>query len=165
MAWWIPAAVIGSKLIGHFAGSGGRKKEKKAYKDLTRLGEEFRSFDPMSYAKDAAQAQWNMVQTPLAEALGDYRAGQVEHGRLGTGFSFQGEDRMMRDVYQNYTDQLASRSMEAGGMKLGALASAGDVYAARYDMGAREEDKEWKKWSGFGSDALGAYLWGREIGM
>lgn len=161
MPWWIPAAVVGSQLLGHFAGQSGRNKQKRSYRKLNQLGEQFQDFDPMGYANQAAQAQWNMLQTPLAEAIGDYRAGQTEAGRLRTGYRFQGEDRMVRDVFQNFTDQMGARAMEAGAMKLGAMEDAGDVYAAQYGIGRSEEDKNWKKWGGLGKDAIGAYLWGK----
>lgn len=165
MAWWmVPAAIsAGSKLIGHFAGQSGRNKQKRAYRDLTSLGEEFRNFDPMSYAKEAAQAQWDMLQTPLSEAIGDLRAGQEERGG-GIGFATEGEDRMVRDVYQNFMQGLSAQAMEGGRMRLGAMQNAGDVYASRYDIGARDEDKAWKKWGGLGRDIGSAYLWSKSPG-
>ena len=146
--------------LSRWGGREGRGKQKRASRDLRSLGTELRNFDPMSYAKEAGQAQWNMLQNPLAEALGDYRAGQVGQGRLKSGFRFQGEDRMVRDVYQNFTDQMASRSMQAGGMRLGALGQAGDVYAGLYDQGAREEENAMNMWGGLGTDLARLNLWG-----
>ncbi|UCC92560.1 MAG: hypothetical protein JSW25_07800 [Thermoplasmata archaeon] len=153
-------ASVAGKVGGWLAGGGARRRQRRARRDLKSLGGELRAFDPMSYAKDASQAQWNMLQNPLAEAISDYRAGQVGQGRLKTGFRFQGEDRMVRDVYQNFMDQVASRSMQGAGMKLGALESAGDVYTGLYDMGAREEERTSNFWGGMGNDLAFLSLYG-----
>jgi hypothetical protein len=161
-AWAIAGGIsLGGKLLGGLFGGGGKKKMRRGYRQLSNLGEELKAFDPSEYAKEASMAQWDMLQNPLSEALSDYRADQVGRGRLRTGFSFQGEDRMVRDVFQNYTDQLAARSMQAGQMRLGAMGMAGDVYAGIYDQGAREKQSAQNWWGGLGRDIGLAYLMGR----
>ena len=153
--------MVAPRIVGGlFGGRGGKKKMKKGYKELSGLGEELRGFDPMGYAQQAAEAQWNMIQSPLAEALQDYRAGQVDRGALRSGPTIMGEDRIVRDVYKNYTDQLAARSMQAGQMRMGALGMAGDVYAGIYDQGARERQSSQNWWSGLGRDIAASYLFG-----
>lgn len=148
------AAIIsgGSKLLGHLFGGGDRKRQKKAYKALKNLGSDISAWDPVQYGKDATQAQFESIQSPLTEAIADYRAGQTDMDRVKTGFSFEGEDRITRDVYKDLNTQIVGRSLEMGGMNLSKFGLLGDVYGSMYDIGARGEQSKANLFGGLGRD-------------
>lgn len=144
-------------------------KWKAGYKDLTRrMGE----YSAQPAFEESAQAGMRLLRQPMTEQIEGLRGNQVGRGRLRTGFGFQEEDRMVRDIYNRFTDQLASRALSAQQLELQARGLEGDLLSGGWDRRTAAQNAKRKRRGGLlgalGGVAgfavggpLGAYLGGK----
>lgn len=101
--------------------------------------EEQRQFDPMQYARQASEAQFSDFSEELKKQIGDLRGSQVGMGRLDTGFATRDEDRLYSEAYEDLTDAVAGRAMQAGRMEMSNRANAADRYMSMLRGGMDQE--------------------------
>ena len=118
--------------------------------DYRQTADRFRNYDATEAAGKTAQAQWNLIQTPLAEGIEDLRGQHVAQGRFDTGFRFDNEDRLVRDIYDRFTNQMAANSLQAQGLNLSAWGTGGEMQAAEMERRYRKQQDDRKRKGGFG---------------
>lgn len=129
-----------------------RQTLRSRYDALTdRLGK----YSAENAAKRTAQAQYEGIQTPLAESIERLRGEQVGRGRLNTGFGYEDEDRLVRDIHQDLNRRIAENSLAAQGYELQARGLEGDLVSGGLDREQAEKNAKKKRRGGlFG--ALGS---------
>ncbi len=136
-----------------------RTRYRTAIEREGRAGEEartnLRAFDPMEYAKTAAQGQYDYLKRDALRDIDDLRGQQVGTGRLRTGFGYGDQDRLWEGFLDRVGQGVAMNAMQAGGQKLSALTTDyssldryGDWLAAGYDVEMDRYNEEQRKKSG-----------------
>ena len=150
-AWVAPAVALGAQAIG-----GLLKKKKQApnpYAGQMKLwdaaiqragtrGEEIgneylarlRGFDPMRYARQASEAQYNIAMPQIRRAVGELRGAQVGQGRLNTGFGMADQDRLLTENLSNLNQSLIARAMQAAEMQRATTSELGGYGQAQQNL-------------------------------
>lgn len=103
-----------------------------------------RSFDPTNAINTWAKGAWGLTQQGLTEQLRELRADAGGRHRLNTGWFDEDQGRVVRDVTGNFTNQLATKAVDAAGIYVDAQGRAvsaetqrlGDM--DRFELGRQE---------------------------
>jgi len=92
-------------------------------------------FDARDYMRESTGAAFDQFKESFGENIDSLRGQQVGRGRLDTGFAFEDEDMLFRNMGRDLNRQLGSMSMAAAGLDMrntegmaGDAAQAGAVY-------------------------------------
>lgn len=130
---------------------------KKTDASLAGLLGRVRSHDPTEAFKETAKAGFEEIRTPLAESIESLRSEQVGRGRLNSGFGFQDEDRLVRDIYTNYLNRLSSSALAAEQLRLQGYGLEGDIISGQLDRKTAEQNAgRHRKGALFGALGAGA---------
>lgn len=127
-----------------------------------RLSDRAENFNAQDRFEETAQAGFELIRTPLQEELERLRGSQVSAGRLNTGFGHGDQDRLFRDITQNFNTQLQSRALDTVGFDLQGLGLAGDFASGTLNRQLLQEMEKRKRTGGLlgGLGALGGFLIG-----
>ena len=84
------------------------------------------NFDADDALTRSTAGSLELLKPFISEQLEDLRGAQVGQGRLSTGFGFEDQDRLFRDIFDRFNSQLASRSLQAAGLNLQNQGQLGD---------------------------------------
>lgn len=115
-------------------------------------------FDARDYLADTTGAAFEQFKESFGENIDSLRGQQVGRGRLDTGFAFEDEDMLFRNMGRDLNRQLSSMSLNAAGLDMrntegmaGDAAQASSVYDSAVsgaldretaEMNARDQKKK-----------------------
>lgn len=162
-----------------------QRRLNRAYRDeeersdrLTGEADERRSeFDARGYARDFTDAAFADFREDFGENMDDLRGSQVGRGRINSGFGFEEEDRLFRDMGRDLNRELGRAAFTSAGLDLrnteGMTATAEgsrgrylDLLAGERDAGiARENAKRQERGGLFGAlGSVAGSIFGGPIG-
>lgn len=141
----------------------------QGYTDLARR---MKGYSAQPAYESSTKAAGELLRRPLQEQRQSLVQDQVGRGRARTGYGFQEEDRMVRDVYDRFYEQIASRGLAAQQLELQGRGLEGDLYSGGWDREIAEKNAKRKRRGGLlgaiGGVAgfalggpMGAYLGGK----
>lgn len=83
-------------------------------------------FDADEAVRTAAEGAFEFLRTDIEEGVEDLRGSQVGRGRLSTGFGFEDEDRLVRDIFDRFNAEVARNSLQAAQLNLQNQGQLGD---------------------------------------
>lgn len=130
------------------------EQEEDEREDIRRRG---REFDARGATREAARAGYEEISRDRSEAMESLRGRQVGQGRVDTGFGMQDQDRLFRDIEEDFNRQLAKQGLQEAQLQLRNL--EGRRQGNRYlDLLSAERDREARQQSAMleaGGAALG----------
>ena len=83
-----------------------------------------RNFDPTAAVNQYAQGAWGLTQSGLTDQLRALRQDAAGRHRINTGWFDEDQGRVVRDVTSNFTNQLATKAVDAAGLYVDAQGRA-----------------------------------------
>lgn len=75
-------------------------------------------FNGEEAVRESATGAFDFLRTDIEEQVEDLRGSQVGRGRLSTGFGFEDEDRLVRNIFDRFSSQLVANSLQAAQLDL-----------------------------------------------
>lgn len=115
-----------------------------------------RGYDATAYAERYADAMYSHLERPYMESAMDMRGRQVGQGRTRTGFGFEDEDRLYRDMFaQPLAESIGMQAGQFAGLDLQNISQRatsqdryGTALASAYDAELAQENAKRKKKGG-----------------
>lgn len=106
--------------LGAYIAGGGLNVEGQGMLDYSKLED----FDPTAAVKEYAGAAWSDTSTSLNEQLRDLRRQYAREGRTMTGYLEGDTGKTIRDVTRGYQNALATKALEAAGLRQRSISEA-----------------------------------------
>lgn len=136
-------------------------REEEELEDIRRRR---REFDPRQATREAARAGYEEISRDRAEAMESLRGRQVGQGRLDTGFGMQDQDRLFRDIEEDFNRQLAQQGLQEAKLNLRNLEGRRrgnrylDLLSGEREREVRQEGQMWEAIGGAAGTAAGLII-------